>query len=287
MILLILILYIAENDCIEPIKTVSCDRGADQASPNEAKYLVLDDYPSKTMKPSKCVWTVQTSAGSHIQVKIPELNIPCQGGNFLIIKESGMESKKICGQPPKQLIVSTSEEMTFVLVIPKPGSRGARVKIGFIQVGEMKGLTIEEFNKGGKAPPPKKPKGKRPMPKGKSPKSPKKPSPKKPKRPDKPYTGYAPKSTKTKTVIGSVNRWEKKDRKPILVGGGIIFLLLILGGAFYIGRAMMNDKIEQTKLEASGENKIEKFEIKEPEVNNDEQPMVREESKDTQFTSIT
>ena len=39
----------------------------------------------------------------------------------------------------------------------------------------------------------------------------------------------------TKSQIGDVQRWEKKDRRPILIGGGVVFLLLILAGAFFIG----------------------------------------------------
>lgn len=31
----------------EPIKTIDCDRGGDQASPNERKFLVTDDFPGK------------------------------------------------------------------------------------------------------------------------------------------------------------------------------------------------------------------------------------------------
>ena len=31
----------------EPEKTIDCDRGGDQASPNERKFLVTDDYPGK------------------------------------------------------------------------------------------------------------------------------------------------------------------------------------------------------------------------------------------------
>ena len=43
----------------------------------------------------------------------------------MIIKEpgTGSVSKKICGKAPRQVITSTSEELTFILMIPKPGSR--------------------------------------------------------------------------------------------------------------------------------------------------------------------
>ena len=65
-----------------------------------------------------------------------------------------------------------------------------RVRIGFIQIGEPNGWTIDEFNKGKKAKalPKSPPKGKRPPPKLKSAggppkKSPPKKSPKKPKKP--------------------------------------------------------------------------------------------------------
>ena len=42
-----------------------------------------------------------------------------------------------------------------------------------------------------------------------------------------------------------------QDRKPILIGGGVIFLLLILGVAFYIGQAMKKDKVQQLELQVS------------------------------------
>ena len=132
------------------------------------------------------------------------------GGNHLILKEAGMTSKKICGKSPSQLIVSTTEELTFVLIINKNTPRvwipsgtsnvlpsivkhyfqGLRVKIGFIQIGEPNGWTIDEYNKGKKvkALPKSPPKGKRPPPKLKSAgpgkKSPPKKSPKKPKKPN-------------------------------------------------------------------------------------------------------
>ena len=73
-----------------------------------------------------------------------------------------------------------------------------RVRIGFIQIGEPNGWTIDEFNKGKKAKslPKSAPKGKRPQPKlksaGGSPKgkSPPKKSPKKPKKPSYHSPGY-------------------------------------------------------------------------------------------------
>merc|ERR1739838_193123 len=161
------------------------------------------------------------------------------GGNHLIIKEpsTGMTSKKICDKAPKQLITSTSEEITFILMIPKPGSKGVRAKIGFIQTGEPDGLTITEFNKGGgKAPPKKGPK-----------KGPKKKSPKKPlskqgrlNQMNKKIDKMATKSTgdiKTRVVHGKVNRLAYQDRRPIIIGSGVVCLLLVLGVAFYIGRA--------------------------------------------------
>merc|ERR1712176_1460582 len=157
-----------------------------------------------------------TSAGSRIQVKIPEI-MSCQGGNHLILKEAGMTSKKICGKSPSQLIVSTTEELTFVLIVNKNSPRGMRVRIGFIQIGEPNGWTIDEFNKGKKA------KALQKSPPKKSPKKPKKPS----------YHSPVKKTGVTKSQIGDVQRWEKKDRRPILIGGGVVFLLLILAGAFF------------------------------------------------------
>ena len=72
-------------------------------------------------------------------------------------------------------------------MIPKPGSRvsleifgkfrwknikGVRAKIGFLQTGEPEGLTISEFNKGGKGGSPKKsPKKKAPPKKKPQPKT--------------------------------------------------------------------------------------------------------------------
>ena len=132
-IMKILPFFLALAKAMEPIKTVSCDRGADQetiwatilgilgqptptiidivvelileprsrfltahlkslftrknrwkASPNEAKYLVLPEFPAKYHGgPTKCIWTIQTSAGSRIQVKIPEI-MSCQGNLTLI-----------------------------------------------------------------------------------------------------------------------------------------------------------------------------------------------------------
>ena len=139
-----------------------------------------------------------------------------------------------------------------------------RVRIGFIQIGEPNGWTIDEFNKGKKAKalPKSPPKGKRPPPKLKSAggppkKSPPKKSPKKPKKPNYHSPGnFALSRTRmkdkacltcvtklflvkktgiTKSQVGDVQRWEKKDRRPILIGGGVVFLLLILAGAFFIG----------------------------------------------------
>lgn len=272
-IIKILPFFFALAKATEPIRTVSCDRGADQASPNEAKYLVLPDFPAKYHGgPTKCIWTIQTSAGSRIQVKIPEI-MSCQGGNHLILKEAGMTSKKICGKSPSQLIVSTTEELTFVLIVNKNSPRGMRVRIGFIQIGEPNGWTIDEFNKGKKAKalPKSPPKGKRPPPKLKSAggppkKSPPKKSPKKPKKPG--YHSPVKKTGVTKSQIGDVQRWEKKDRRPILIGGGVVFLLLILAGAFFIGRAMKKDQEKQAELKATGANELPKFQI--PELENPE-----------------
>ena len=72
---------------------------------------------------------------------------------------------------------------------------------------------------------------------------------------------------------GKVNRWEKQDRRPVIIGAGVIFLLLILGAAFYIGRAMQKDQLAQAEMKANGELEQPKFQIKE-----DDQPMTRLES---------
>ena len=43
----IIYLLVALINASEPIKTIDCDRGGDQASPNERKFLVTDDFPGK------------------------------------------------------------------------------------------------------------------------------------------------------------------------------------------------------------------------------------------------
>ena len=43
----IIYLLVALINASEPIKTIDCDRGGDQASPNERKLLVTDDFPGK------------------------------------------------------------------------------------------------------------------------------------------------------------------------------------------------------------------------------------------------
>lgn len=70
---------------------------------------------------------------------------------------------------------------------------------------------------------------------------------------------------KTRVVHGKVNRWEKQDRRPVIIGAGVVFLLLILGGAFFIGRAMKKDQAAQAELAASGQLEQPKFTIKDSE----------------------
>lgn len=72
-------------------------------------------------------------------------------------------------------------------------------------------------------------------------------------------------NVKTRVVHGKVNRWEKQDRRPVIIGAGVVFLLLILGGAFFIGRAMKKDQAAQAELAASGQLEQPKFTIKDSE----------------------
>jgi len=99
-------------------------------------------------------------------------------------------------------------------------------------------------------------------------KSAKKPPAKAPAKPKKP-AGIAPKTGRAPPKLstyrnslreGSADRWEKVDRRPILIGGGCLFLLLILGVAFYIGKVMKKDQEEQSKLNAE-KKEIPKFKI--------------------------
>ena len=57
-----------------------------------------------------------------------------QGGNHLIIKEpsTGAATKKICGSAPKQRITSVGEEITFILMVPKPGNKVNSLWLEFI-----------------------------------------------------------------------------------------------------------------------------------------------------------
>ena len=77
------------------------------------KYQKLCHVKVKITKNKKKIWILK--------------RIFCVGGNHLIIKESGMTSKKICGTVPKNVIVSTTEELTFVLIVNKPGPRVSHI----------------------------------------------------------------------------------------------------------------------------------------------------------------
>ena len=69
-----------------------------------------------------------------------------------------------------------------------------------------------------------------------------------------------------------MNRLAYQDRRPAIIGAGVVFLLLVLGGAFFIGRAMKRDQAAQAELAASGKLEQPKFTIK------DDAPMTRIES---------
>ena len=66
------------------------------------------------------------------------------------------------------------------------------------------------------------------------------------------------------TKHGTADRWEVVDRRPILIGGGVIFLLLILGVAFYIGKLMKKDQMEQLKM-AAEKKEQPKFKVPPPQ----------------------
>merc|ERR1712157_188181 len=79
--------------------------------------------------------------------------------------------------------------------------------------------------------------------------------PPKPTKPAVPQPKYDPnvgvgRNFRHTTKHGTADRWEVVDRRPILIGGGVVFLLLILGVAFYIGKLMKKDQIEQLKMAA-------------------------------------
>ena len=85
---------------------------------------------------------------------------------------------------------------------------------------------------------------------------------------------------KTRVVHGKVNRLAYQDRRPVIIGAGVVCLLLILGVAFYIGRAMQKDQAQQAELAATGQNELPKFKIDDPKFKEkeDEQPMTRVDS---------
>lgn len=271
-----------------PIITVDCARGVDQSSALEMKYLVFPDWPGKQFKPIKCIWNISASPSSFIQIVIKELDLPCTGGNKLVLKEAGSTSKGICGKKPPP-ITSTANAMEFVLMLNAPGKHGARVQIGFMQKDGREGWTIAEFNSGKKGSS-KKPSGrkgpKRPPIKLKSARKPppKKPAPKKKKtfKEIKPYSADSVGAGYKSTVKeGDADRWAVKDRRPVLIGGGCAFLMLILGGAFYIGKMMQKDAVEQAKKSVEGSNKLPKFQIKDPI------GIKSEESTETNVTTLS
>ena len=137
------------------------------------------------------------------------------------------------------------------------------VQIGFRQAAFPSGWTIAEFNKGKKAKPApvksKKPAKKSPAPKKKinlkSAKASKK-------RLSVTKLGKPPGHKET-LVYGDVDRPVVKDKRHIIVIGGVCFLLLLVGAAFYMGVAMKKDAAEQERLKAEGLDQLPKFEIKE------------------------
>ena len=54
------------------------------------------------------------------KIVIKELDLPCTGGNKLVLKEAGSTSKGICGKKPPP-ITSTANAMEFVLMLNAPG----------------------------------------------------------------------------------------------------------------------------------------------------------------------
>ncbi|CBY07269.1 unnamed protein product [Oikopleura dioica] len=245
----------------DKIKTVDCNRGAEQASAHETKYLVFPDFPAPMYKPMKCSWTITASPGAFISVTIKD-SISCAGGNGIYLEEGSSKTKAICGANTKTL-TSKSQKMKFVVQLNKPRPKGEIVQIGFKQNAYPSGWTIAEFNKGKKAKP-------APV---KSKKSPKKsPAPKKKidlksaKKPKKRLSVTKlgkPQGHKETLVYGDVDRPIVKDRRHIIVIGGVCFLLLLVGVAFYMGVAMKKDAAEQERLKAEGLDQLPKFEIKE------------------------
>ncbi|CAG5102603.1 Oidioi.mRNA.OKI2018_I69.chr1.g379.t1.cds [Oikopleura dioica] len=261
------------------ITTVDCNRGAEQASALETKYLTFPDFPTPMYKPMKCSWTITASPGAFIQVMIKD-SIPCAGGNGIYLEEGSAKTKAICGANPKTL-TSKTQKMKFTVQLNKPGPRGEVVQIGFKQQAFPSGWTIAEFNKGKKAKPaPVKPAPKKRPPPKKKPilKSAKKPS-KKTKSPPKRLSVTKlgkPPGHKDTIVYGDADRWEVKDRRHIIVIGGVCFLLLLVGAAFYMGVAMKKDAEEQDRLKAEGKDQLPKFQISEKDL---PKSMVKTESQ--------
>merc|ERR1712157_601662 len=76
--------------------------------------------------------------------------------------------------------------------------------------------------------------------------------PPKPTKPAVPQPKYDPnvgvgRNFRHTTKHGTADRWEVVDRRPILIGGGVVFLLLILGVAFYIGKLKKGTKLNSSK----------------------------------------
>ena len=134
------------------------------------------------------------------------------------------------------------------------------MQIGFRQAAFPSGWTIAEFNKGKKAKPAPV-KSKKPAKKGPAPK--KKISAKSPKKRLSVTKLGKPPGHKETLVYGDVDRPVVKDRRHIIVIGGVCFLLLLVGAAFYMGVAMKKDAAEQERLKAEGLDQLPKFEIKE------------------------
>merc|ERR1712157_654394 len=93
--------------------------------------------------------------------------------------------------------------------------------------------------------------------------------PPKPTKPAVPQPKYDPnvgvgRNFRHTTKHGTADRWEVVDRRPILIGGGVVFLFLILGVAFYIGKLMKKDQIEQLKM-AAEKKEAPKFKIPPPQ----------------------
>jgi len=104
------------------------------------------------------------------------------------------------------------------------------------------------------------------------------------KAPADPY--HVRKDIKHTTREGPADRWEKVDRRPVLIGGGCAFLFLILGVAFYIGKIMKKDEEQQSKLNAENKEKP-RFKIPDPVEVIDTKPAEKTESFETTTTEAS